>query len=96
MIFFFFLEKTINKFSNSNSFLLINFNFKLKYSINSAKLWCDKILFHLKKKIHIKKVFFYIRSQQSKEIKYKKKNNEYLINYKYPLQGIRLLYSGNF
>jgi hypothetical protein len=64
-------------------------------------MWCDKILFFLKKRLHIRKIFFYIRKQQIKELEEKEyvsinqNVHNILIPYKYPLQGIRILYSGN-
>ena len=70
--------------------------------MNSAKLWCEYIAFYLKKKMTIWKLFSKIKKQQKfeqNEIDYdilsKTYDNIRLHNFKYPLKGIRIIYSGN-
>lgn len=89
-------------YTNSNIFVIPTYNLKNSYVLNSAKMWCDKIRMLLKKRLHIKKVFAFLKMQQIREVKLKesaiKANNVdtlRLLFIKYPLQGIRLIYYGN-
>ena len=103
--FFFFIEKTLTNYTNNNCFLFFTYNYTNTYYLNSAKLWCQYISYKLKKQISIRKIFVFIRKQQEKELhelkehklKLMKRNYNLnsLLNIKYPLKGIRILYSGN-
>lgn len=99
---FYYIECSISKYSKINTFLLISYNLNWEYYLNSAKMWCEYIVFQLKKRITIRKVFWYIKKQQIREkrnslnyILNHPQNSDILAKYKYPLKGIRILYSGN-
>ena len=96
------LEESINSYTNDNCYFLINFNYQKRYCINSAKMLCDEVLFALKRGIHIKRVFQLVKKKQDYEFKLKDLesgtgniNLKILQSYKFPLKGIRFVYSGN-
>lgn len=102
--FFYSLELTISNYTNQNCFLLLIYNFKFHSFFTSAKILCEYITLSLRRKITIRKLFFLIKNKQSNEKSYKKRiyrnkeNNfvkRYFLKYRYPLKGIRILYSGN-
>jgi hypothetical protein len=100
---FYFIERTIRSYSNKNCYLLITYNLNWLYYINSAKMWCEYVVYNLKKRNTIRKLFFFIKKQQKKEKsfvnKVKRIHTNYdsrLLPFRYPLKGIRILYSGNF
>ena len=99
---FYYIELTISHYTKNNCFLFINYSLKWNYYLNSAKLWCEYIAFFLKKKMSIWKLFFFIKRQQQLEknkMAYHKfsKNTDFIVlhPFKYPLKGIRIIYSGN-
>ena len=100
---FYFIENTISKYSNTNCYLLISYSLNWKYMLNNAKMWCEYLVYNLKKKNSIRKMFFYIKKQQIREKRsyeftklYGHVSDKKLLYLKYPLKGIRILYSGNF
>lgn len=61
------------------------------------------MVYHFKKKNTIRRLFFFIKRQQMKEERARKyftlygtSLEKFLLFYKYPLRGIRIVYSGNF
>jgi len=100
---FYYIELTISNYVKSNCYLFITYSLTWNYYLNSSKMWCEYIVFQLKKKNTIRKLFWYIKKQQireKKQIEYIDSTNEEskkdLVSFKYPLKGIRILYSGNF
>ena len=100
---FYFIENTISKYSKTNCYLFINYSLNWKYMLNNAKMWCEYLVYNLKKKNTIRRMFFYIKKQQVREKRsyefkrlYGHSSEKKLLHIKYPLKGIRILYSGNF
>ena len=100
---FYYMELTIGHYSSINCYLFMTYSLKRNYYLNSAKMWCEYISYQLEKKIQIRKIFWYIKKQQIRE----SRDREYLVSVndlaqqkilfaKFPLKGIRILYSGNF
>ena len=97
------IERSVSLYTGTNVYLFMTYNLIWDYYLNSAKMWCEYIVYQFKKKLTIRKIFFYIKKQQKREfrslyaIQFKSgKNNKYVSRLRHPLRGIRIVYSGNF
>lgn len=100
--FFRLIELTLSRYSGKRCYFIPIYNLLDAYYINSAKMWCEFMLYELQKDLTLNHVFYLIRKKQI-ELKHihdgvnsygnRKLQNEY--EFRNAIRGIRILFKGN-